>query len=273
MKNALIDFDLYMIGKGWTLRTRQTYGLIVKNFLQNNPVINDFTNDDARRYLAELRKTRTRKTAKSYLLALRAFWLFCGLDSNIWNIRIVPERKIPKHLPLEDIKKLLGAISGDSIFALRDRAMYELVYAAGLKTGEAMTVRADDVNFITQTVKVNGRKAFFGDAAASALYKYILRRPELMPKNDLLFINAYGNRLSRQKYYGRLKRYAIKSGIPADKATPLVLRNSLAVHLLNDGADVKSVQNIMRYRQSGHIFRYMDITPNFLMGVKGLAAA
>jgi integrase/recombinase XerD len=273
MKNVLMDFDIYMSGRGWTKNTRYTYCLILKKFLQCNLAINDFTREDARRYLAELRKIWTRKTAKQHLLALRAFWIFCGLDSTIWNIKIIPERKIPKHLSLQETDKLLGAISGDDISMLRDKAMYELIYAAGLKTGEAMSLRASDVNFTAQTVKVHGRAAFFGNAAASALYKYTIRRSELLPENDLLFVNFTGKRLSRQRYCTRLKRYALKAGIPEDKATPQALRNSLAVHLLDNGANMKSVQNIMRYKQSWHIFRYAEITPKFLTGVKGLAVA
>jgi integrase/recombinase XerD len=136
-----------------------------------------------------------------------------------------------------------------------------------------MSLRVSDVNFLAQTVKVNGRTAFFGDTAASALHKYIIRRNELFPNSDLLFVNAAGARLSRQKYYFRLKRYALKVGIDEDKATPQALRNSLAVHLLDDGADMKSVQNILRYKQSWHIFRYVDITPRFITGVKGLVIA
>ncbi|GBR75077.1 putative integrase XerC super family, partial [Candidatus Termititenax aidoneus] len=196
-----------------------------------------------------------------------------GLSGNIWNIKIIPERKIPKHLSLQETNKLLGGICGEDIFTLRDKAMYELIYAAGLKTGEAMSLRSGDINFTAQTVKVNGHTAFFGDAAASALYKYTLRRAELLPENNLLFVNSAGKRLSRQRYCTRLKCYAVKAGISEDKATPQALRNSLAVHLLDNGADMKSVQNIMRYKQPWHIFRYAEMTPSFLMGVKGLAVA
>lgn len=265
MEKRLMNFKLWMAMQDWTKNTIYTYYLFIKSFLKEHGSVSlsEFSAGDARQYYDKLRENLSRKSTKCRLMALKAFWRSLGFNEYVWKIKIIPERRIPKYLSVEEINKLLDSITPKNIYSIRDRAMYELIYAAGLKNYEISNLKLNDINIHEKKIYINGEPSYFGDRAAVALQEYIQHRKELLPKTDLLFINPQGNKISKRRIELRLKRYAKKAEIPPDKVTPTALRNSLAVHLLNNGANLKIVQNILRYKQVSHVWKYVELTTSF----------
>lgn len=165
-----------------------------------------------------------------------------------------PPRRLPKAVPLEDVERLLDAAgyAGTSL-ALRDRALLELLYGTGARISEAVGLDVDDLDLTDSTVLLRGkggkhRRVPVGSFAAAALGAYLTRaRPELAlngrgtPK---VFLNSRGGPLSRQSAWVVLRTAAERAGITAE-VSPHTLRHSFATHLMEGGADVRVVQELL----------------------------
>ena len=165
-----------------------------------------------------------------------------------------PAKRLPKALPLPDIERILQAASQPgTALALRDRALLEMLYASGARISEAVGLDVDDVDLATASVLLRGkgsreRLVPFGSMARQALEAYLARgRPALVAArggNPALFLNARGGRLSRQSAWTVLVRAADRAGVSAE-VSPHTLRHSFATHLLDGGADVRVVQELL----------------------------
>ncbi len=165
-----------------------------------------------------------------------------------------PAKRLPKALPLADIERILDAASAPgTALALRDRAMLELLYASGARISEAVGLDVDDLDLDTAAVLLRGkgskeRVVPFGSLAGEALGAYLVRgRPALSASgagNPALFLNARGGRLSRQSAWTVLVRAADRAGVTAE-VSPHTLRHSFATHLIDGGADVRVVQELL----------------------------
>ena len=159
-------------------------------------------------------------------------------------------RSLPKALSVEEIERLLVAPVGDEPLALRDRALLELLYGAGLRIGELTALDVDDLDAVDRLVRVRGkgdkqRIVPYGEVAAAALDAWLVRgRPALGPSCPALFVNARGGRLSRQGAWKRLREHAQRAGL-SSAVSPHTLRHSFATHLLDGGADVRAVQELL----------------------------
>jgi integrase/recombinase XerD len=159
-------------------------------------------------------------------------------------------RPLPKALSVADIELLLGAPTGEDPAALRDRALLELLYGAGLRISESTGLDVDDVDEVDQIVRVRGkgdkeRLVPYGELAADALDAWLVRgRPAVGPRQPAVFLNLRGGRLSRQGAWKRLKGHAEAVGLD-DRVSPHTLRHSFATHLLDGGADVRAVQELL----------------------------
>jgi integrase/recombinase XerD len=159
-------------------------------------------------------------------------------------------RSLPKALPLADVERLLAAPTGEEPIGHRDRAMLELLYSSGLRISELVGMDVDDVDPVEQLVRVRGkgdkqRLVPFGVDAADALDAWLVRgRPGLAARTPALFVNARGGRLTRQGVWKLVKRYAERVGL-ADSVSPHTLRHSFATHLVDGGADVRVVQELL----------------------------
>ena len=159
---------------------------------------------------------------------------------------------LPKALSIEQVEALLGAVAGDAPLALRDRALLETLYAAGLRVSEATGMDVDDLDLEDGTVRAFGKGAKerlvpIGRSARRALEAYLVRgRPALARSRSgpALFLNAQGTRLTRQGCWKILRRHARHAGLEAE-VSPHVLRHSFATHLLAGGADIRSVQELL----------------------------
>jgi len=161
------------------------------------------------------------------------------------------EKKVPEILSMDEVAALLEQADGDSPKEIRDKAMLELLYATGIRVTELITLKIADVNlsmsFIMCKDAHKERMIPFGNKAKAALARYMDGTRDAMVEDkssDVLFANCSGKPMSRQGFWKLIKFYAKKAGITAD-ITPHTLRHSFAAHLVENGADLKSVQEML----------------------------
>lgn len=165
-----------------------------------------------------------------------------------------PVKRLPKALPLHDVERILEtAGAAGTPLALRDRALLELLYGTGARISEAVGLDVDDVDLETQSVLLRGkgskeRVVPFGGPAKAALEAYLVRARTVLAQPGsgvpAMFLNARGGRLSRQSAWTVLVRTADHAGVSAE-VSPHTLRHSFATHLLDGGADVRVVQELL----------------------------
>ncbi|NDK38023.1 site-specific tyrosine recombinase XerD [Pseudoxanthomonas gei] len=193
------------------------------------------------------------------LSSLRAFyaWLLRRGDRSDDPTALLDPPKLPRSLPKalaeSQIDALLLAPAVDTPLGLRDRAMFELMYAAGLRVSELVDLPANAVNLRQGVVRVTGkgskeRLVPLGEESQHWLERYLAEaRPQLAGKTrpDSLFVGSNGNAPSRQEFWGLVKRYAAVAGIDPARISPHGLRHSFATHLLNRGADLRALQMLL----------------------------
>ena len=165
-----------------------------------------------------------------------------------------PPRRLPKALAVEEIEAILRAAGGPEPLALRDRALLEFLYGTGARISEAVGAAIDDLDLSDGTVLLHGkggksRLVPVGGYARTAVEAYLVRaRPELARAGrgtPVVFLNARGGPLSRQSAWTILRRAAERAGLDQARISPHTLRHSYATHLLDGGADVRVVQELL----------------------------
>lgn len=212
------------------------------------------------RYLAE--RHRQGVSARTSAREMSTFRSFFG-----WMIRenlidedptsAIPLPKIGRHLPAtlseEEVERLLAAPEIDTPRGLRDRAMIELLYATGLRVSELVGLRMTNVNLRQGVVRVDSGKGGkdrlvpVGELALDWLQQYLVEARGLLlaeHKSEALFPGRHGRFMTRQTFWHAIKRYALAAGIE-HRLSPHVLRHAFATHLLNHGADLRSVQMML----------------------------
>jgi len=219
-------------------------------------------------------------TVNRKLASIRAFYNYLRINDqvtsnptqNIKSPRI--ERKAIEYLTLEEVDKLLS-VPDDSLMGMRDKAMLELMYATGIRVTELIEANLEDINlrmgFITCAGEQSKARIIpIGRPARAALESYIYdARPAIVKeKKDQksLFVNYTGERITRQGMWKILKEYGRKAGLE-EKLTPNVLRNSFAVHMIQNGADLKSLQELMGHEDISATQIYLTVTKNRIKDV------
>lgn len=209
-------------------------------------------------YLLYLQKEgRASSTVSRTLASLRSYYLFMMqngvVKSNPTSNFEAPhvEKKIPKILSGEEVELLLEQPKNCDNKGIRDKAMLELLYATGIRVSELINLDVSDVNVPMSFVRCKGGKKEriipMGHQAKDALENYINNVRKYMVKDEnetALFVNCSGARLSRQGFWKLIKYYQHIAGIETD-ITPHTLRHSFAAHLLENGADLHSIQEMM----------------------------
>lgn len=221
-------------------------------------------------------------SAARALVAVRGLHKFAvreGLSENDPARAVRPPqtpRRLPKALPLDDVLRLLE-IPGDGVAQLRDRALLELLYSTGARISEAVGLDIDDIDTIERTALLDGkggkqRLVPIGRPALAALDAYLVRaRPSLAKRGTpAVFLNQRGGRLSRQSAWQVLKDAADRSGVTAT-VSPHTLRHSFATHLLEGGADVRVVQELLGHASVTTTQIYTLVTVNTLREVYATA--
>jgi integrase/recombinase XerD len=187
-----------------------------------------------------------------------------------------PAKRLPKALALGDVLAILEAAgSPGTVLALRDRALLEMLYGAGARISEVVGLDVDDVDLATGTVLLRGKGSKerivpFGSYAGEAVRAYLTRaRPELVAAGKgipALFLNARGGRLSRQSAWTVIVRSAERAGVDAE-VSPHTMRHSFATHLLEGGADIRVVQELLGHASVTTTEIYTKVTIDSLREV------
>jgi integrase/recombinase XerC len=177
------------------------------------------------------------------------------------------DKKLPHFLQREDILKLLGAPPVDQALGLRDRAILETLYSAGLRVSELTGLNIDDMDLNEGLVTVRGkgrreRLALLGGPAQAALQTWLEARTTLPPKarsQTAVFLNKNGTRLTSRSVGRLLEKYLAAAGLDP-RTSPHTLRHSFATHLLDAGADIRGVQELLGHRSLGTTQIYTHVT-------------
>ena len=230
--------------------------------------------DDLERYLAELRAqglapaTIARRVASIRSL-FRHLVLIGAATANPAAELELPRRtrRLPRALSPSEAERLIEAAAGTSPRALRDRALVELLYGAGLRVGEAVGLDKNGVDLDERLVRAVGkggkeRIVPIGREAIDALRRYLSRgRPHLDRRHrSELFLNAQGGGLTRAGAFLILRRLAEKAGLEPERIHPHLLRHSFATHLLAGGADLRSVQEMLGHADLATTEIYTHVT-------------
>ncbi|MGH3049960.1 MAG: tyrosine recombinase, partial [Gaiellaceae bacterium] len=229
----------------------------VTAFLGGSPAA--ATNDELAAYVAQLRADgRAPTTVARRVAAIRSFFrhqmLLGARDDNPAAELELPKRRraLPRTLSPGEAERLIDAAAGTMPRALRDRAIVELLYGAGLRVGEAVSLDRTSIDLEERLVRAIGkgskeRVVPIGREAAEALRRYLARgRPHLDRRHrPELFLNAKGGALTRAGVFLILRRLAAKAGLEPERVHPHLLRHSFATHLLEGGADLRSVQEML----------------------------
>lgn len=183
------------------------------------------------------------------------------------------EKKMPEIMTVIDVDKLLAQPSGDSIKEIRDKAMLELLYATGIRVSELVSLKVSDINFKMSFVickdGAHERVIPFGNKARNALIDYLERSRGALVREegeDILFVNCAGQPMSRQGFWKLVKSYSGKAGIEYE-ITPHTLRHSFAAHLVENGADLRSVQEMLGHSDISTTQVYANLSRNKLREV------
>ncbi|MFC4712383.1 site-specific tyrosine recombinase XerD [Planococcus dechangensis] len=211
-------------------------------------------------YLRHLQETaRNSRTVARHISSIRSFHQFLirekrsDTDPTVHLEMPQMDKKLPNVLSIEEVDALLESPDTSKASGLRDRAMLELLYASGMRVSECINLDIEDVHLTMGFVRCTGKGGKeriipLGRAALEANRQYIesgrleMRKPS--EKTDALFINQRGKRLTRQGFWKLLKQHTQKAGIQKE-LTPHTLRHSFATHLIENGADLRAVQEML----------------------------
>ncbi len=238
------------------------------------------TNEDIKNYLSELKdEGKKTSTISRNLATIRSFYQYLvrigkikeDPTENIQSPKI--EKRVPSVLSTEEVELLLDQPKDIDLKGTRDKAMLEFAYATGMKVTEIIDLNIDDVDFNNSTVTCHSGKKErtipLGSLAEKALKEYTEQaRPILIKneKNKSLFVNMNGSRLTRQGFWKIVKYYKEKAHINKE-ITPHVLRHSFAAHLLQNGADLKSIQAMLGHSDISSTQVYAQFETNELQNI------
>lgn len=236
-----------------------------------------------RSYLAELNEQQYSKSTLARKVAtLRSFYKFLVKRNKIASNPVMAvrtpkqEKKLPKFLEYEDIKRLLDTPPQDSWLGVRDRAMLETMYSTGMRVSELVALNIDDIDFLGEVIHIRGkgkkeRVTPIGSSALQSIQNYIEfknKRAQGNPEFEakVLFVNKHGGRLSTRSVRRKMDKYLIMAGLdPA--VSPHTLRHSFATHMLNNGADLRSVQELLGHQSLSTTQVYTHLTTKKLKEV------
>lgn len=263
MDTLLSEYQRYLEASGrFSKYTIRNYLIDVKEFLRFLTVRRispeRVDREIIRDYLAELhRMGRVRASLARKLSALRSFYRYLKQErgwANPMDSVKAPkqERRLPSYLNREEIEKLLAVPDEETPIGLRDRALLELLYAAGLRVSELASLECSQVDLISGEIRVKGkgnkeRIALMGRPAIQALREYLERGRPRIPgssQSPYLFLNYEGKRLSPRSIQKLVREYAVRAGL-GKRVHPHLIRHTFATHLLDGDADLRVVQELL----------------------------
>ena len=239
--------------------------------------------DTIRTYLTFLNeKDYSKATIARKLATLRSFYKFLVKREHLTSNPVVSirtpkqEKKLPRFLEFEEVKQLLDTPPLNTWLGARDRAILETLYSTGIRVSELVALNMDDIDFLGEVVHVRGkgkkeRIAPIGSSALQVIQHYMEYRNKRAQSNGnfdarVLFVNKHGRRLSTRSVRRKMDKYLKIAGLdPA--ISPHTLRHSFATHMLNNGADLRSVQELLGHQSLSTTQVYTHLTTTRLKEV------
>lgn len=248
---------------------------LINFFEYTNKRYKDIKRSDITNYISNLSKNLNSKSVNRHIVSIRNYFKFLLRNGYINEnpcddiVGLKMPKTVPHVLSEENIDKLLDIEVVDAKSS-RNKAMLELMYSCGLRVSELLNLKLNDIDFSMNIVKCFGKGSKerivpLSDMATSYLKEYIdLYRITLLKNNrsDILFLNIRGSSLSRQGFFKILKELAREKGINKD-LSPHTIRHSFATHLINHGADLRSVQTMLGHENIKTTQIYTHISNNY----------
>lgn len=253
-------------------------------------LISDIDHLTIREWLAELHGLNKKKTSVARKLAsLRTFFAFLvrenQLETNPAKLVSTPriERKLPVHLSIEDAVRFIETPDVETDLGKRDRAILEFMYATGIRVGELVKLNLKDVDFQNKLVRVTGKRRKqrivpFNDLAVQAVYGYLLIRqnfldnsPPDVREDAALFLNYQGTRITTRSVGRMVDKYIKQCADLHSDISPHSLRHSFATHLLDSGADLRDIQELLGHARLSTTQIYTHVSMEKIMEVYGRA--
>lgn len=236
---------------------------------------NNITREDITSYIMNISKDMNAKSVNRHIVSIRNYFKYLSKNNYISEnpcddiVGLKMPKTIPHVLSEDDIDKLLNIEVKDAISS-RNKAMLELMYSSGLRVSELLNLEINNIDFSMNIVKCFGKGSKerivpLSDYATTALYEYINVYRNSLLKNktsDILFLNSRGDKLSRQGFFKILKNLALEKGINKD-ISPHTIRHSFATHLIDHGADLRSVQTMLGHENIKTTQIYTHISNNY----------
>jgi integrase/recombinase XerD len=277
MKKVIKSFiDFLEYDKHVSSNTLQSYKRDIDQYVtflgeRDIKSLNKTNKDVVSEYLNTLQeKGRSASTISRNLASLRSFYRFTAKNklieedptSDLESPKI--ERKLPQILSTNEVDLLLQQPNTKDLKGLRDKAMLELLYATGIRVSELISLNIEDLDFENSQVRCNAagrpRMIPLATSAMAAIRNYVdgARKSMIHSYDEVaLFVNVSGTRITRQGFWKIIKFYKNQAKIEAD-ITPHTLRHSVAAHLLQDGADIKSIQEFLGHSDISSTQIYMQ---------------
>lgn len=276
--NELNDYINYLsLERQLSSNTIDGYKRDLEDFYKyTNKKYKNIDKNDIINYISYLNKKVGAKTINRHIVSIKNYFKY--LERNNY-ISVNPctditglktPKKMPRVLSVEDIDKLLDIDLKDA-YSYRNKAMLELMYSSGLRVSELLNLTISNIDLDMNLVRIFGKGSKerivpISDIATKYLFEYInIYRNTLVKNNitDLVFLNSRGNRLSRQGFFKILKEIALEKGIKKE-ISPHVLRHSFATHLLNNGADLRSIQTMLGHENIETTQIYTHVSNNYV---------
>lgn len=283
---GIAHYEIYLVEeKKMAGNTVQAYIRDIKHFeafvgVRGVSRLSEATNSEVVAYLMSLKQAgRSKSTVNRKLASIRTYYTFLQRNGEV-TVNPADDIKSPKiekkeieFLSLEEMDKLMS-MPDETLKGLRDKAILELLYATGIRASELINMKEADVNLRMGFVKCDGvhtkaRIIPMGRLCRKAMEDYILDvRGKMLKGRETaeLFVNYMGEPMTRQGLWKVLKEYGEAAGFEI-KLTPQVIRNSFAVHMLQNGADVKSLQELMGHEDIAATQAYLAVTKNRIKDV------
>ena len=261
IEDAIIDFINYCIfEKGLSNKTKDSYTNdlnIYKEFLNERHIdkVDNIDSDDIKEFI-KIRNKEEISTVAHNLTVIKNFHKYLlkenlvSDDVSLFIDRPKLRKSLPKTLSVEDIDKLLD-IELKTEFDYRNKAMLELMYGTGLRVSELVSLTVNDIDLTNCIIRVMGkgskeREIPLGEFSIYYLKLYLEKRKSMLKgySEEALFLNNHGKKMTRQGFFKNLKKILKEKGLNED-ISPHTLRHSFATHLLNRGADLRSIQEML----------------------------
>ncbi len=283
----LEQFCQYISGQtsqsDWTASANSAGGVTTQTQTKAEQLLLTLTTDLVRTYMAHLNdKQYSKSTSARKLATLRSFYKFLVKRNYLQNNPVTAvrtpkqDKKLPKFLEYDQVKKLLETPPADSWLGARDRAIMETLYGTGVRVSELVSLNIEDVDFLGEVLHVRGkgkkeRISPIGSSALQSIQHYMEYRNRRAQNNanfdsKVLFVNKHGKRLSTRSVRRKMDKYLKMAGLDPS-ISPHTLRHSFATHLLNNGADLRSVQELLGHQSLSTTQIYTHLTTKKLKEV------